>query len=41
MNLSPTHIDARTAAARLPALQASFDLLAGGAARILTAEIQG
>lgn len=31
MNLSPTHIAARDAAARLPALQASFGLLDAGA----------
>lgn len=30
MNLSSTHIAARTAAARLPALQASFNLLDSG-----------
>ena len=31
MNLSEAHLDARAAAARLPALQASFDLLDTGA----------
>ena len=33
MNLSTAHAAARAAAARLPALQASFDLLDGGAGR--------
>lgn len=31
MNLSQAHLDARAAAARLPALQASFDMLDAGA----------
>jgi hypothetical protein len=39
--LSPAHLAARAAAARIAAAHASLALLAGGAARILTAEIQG